>query len=241
MARVTEPLSKMGAKIEGPNGIDRLPLTIQGGALSPIRTTLSVPSAQVKSALLLAALYPQGPSTILEPITTRDHTERMLSFFGAKLTRAGQAINLFPAGELKAQEIDVPGDISSAAFFFVAAAIIPNSKVTVKGVGLNPTRAGILELLERMGASIEVTHVKEDWEPVGDVTVSSSSLKGISVEPGMIPQVIDELPILMVAATQAQGRTTIEGAGELRVKETDRIQSMLTHLSSMGAKIRSEG
>lgn len=241
MARVTQPLIQMGAAIEGPNGIDRLPLTIRGGTLSPIRTTLTIPSAQVKSALLLAGLYARGPSTIAQPIVTRDHTERMLEYFGATLTRAGQSITLVPGGQLQGREVRVPGDISSAAFFFVAAAIVPNSEVTVRGVGLNPTRTGILELLERMGASVEVSGVRHDWEPVGDVTVKSSSLKAISVEPGIVPRVIDELPILMVAATQALGQTIIEGAGELRVKETDRIQSMVTNLSAMGARIRSEG
>lgn len=253
MRRVTEPLGKMGARIEGPFGIDRLPLTIHGGKLRGVETKLPIPSAQVKSALLLAGLYAEGATTVEEPIPTRDHTERMLRYFGASLKQEGSRVTITSQGELSARVLTVPGDLSSAAFFLVGAAILPDSSVTAKGIGLNPTRTGILDLLKQMGASLTVTspHLppsevreargEEQWEPIGDVTVQSSLLHGIQVTPQMIPRVIDELPILMVAATQADGVTVIEGAGELKVKETDRIHSMVTGLTAMGAKIRSEG
>lgn len=244
MGRVTEPLSAMGAQVGGPNGKDRLPLTIQGGALRGIRYALPVPSAQVKSALLLAGLFAQGPTTVVEPAVTRDHTERILKRFGADLAVEGTAVTVRPGTELKGQDLRVPGDISSAAFFLAAAAIVPDSRVTVSGVGLNPTRTGFLELLKRMGAKIEMTchdAVHEEWEPTGNVSVSFSPLAGIVVEKPFIPAVIDELPIFLTVATQAKGQTVVRGAGELRVKETDRIRSMVSGLTALGAKIRSEG
>lgn len=242
MRRVTEPLQKMGAVITGANGPDKLPLTIRGGKLKGMRHTPSVPSAQVKSALLLAGLSAEGPTTVVEPVPTRDHTERMLSFLGASVERRGGEVTVQPHPKLQAKEIEVPGDISSAAFFMVAGAIVPNSSVTIRRVGLNPTRTGLIEQLRKMGAKVQVMpRPGNNWEPVGDIRVESSGLRGIEVDQALIPGMIDELPILMVAASQAEGETRMEGVGELRVKETDRIRSMVAGLSAMGAAIRSEG
>ncbi|MDO8730798.1 MAG: 3-phosphoshikimate 1-carboxyvinyltransferase [Candidatus Omnitrophota bacterium] len=248
MRRVTDPLQEMGAviRIAAGAGGRHLPLTIRGGGLKGIRYTPPVPSAQVKSALLLAGLSAEGPTTVVELVPTRDHTERMLRYMGAKIETAGQGITVEPGGKLRGREIEVPGDFSSAAFFLVAAAIVPGSSVTVRRVGLNPTRTGLLDLLKRMGANIKIAsapsgHRNDELEPIGDVTVSYASLKAVVVEPALIPNIIDELPILMVAATQAEGISRMEGVGELRVKETDRIRSMVAGLSGMGASIRSEG
>ena len=241
MRRVTEPLEKMGAAIRGDHGNDRLPLTIRGGSLRGIRHTLSVPSAQVKSALLLAGCFAQGPTTVVEAVPTRDHTERMLTFLGGQVTRRGSEVTVDPGGTLRGKELEVPGDFSSAAFFLVAAAILQGSSVSIQRVGLNPTRTGLLAILQRMGAHVQTApRPGGAWEPVGEVTVTSAPMRAVTVESSMIPGVIDELPILMVAATQAQGISRLVGVGELRVKETDRIRSMVTGLSSMGARIRSE-
>lgn len=239
MRRVTEPLEKMGASFEGG---DHLPLTVRGGALKGIRYRVPVASAQVKSALLLAGLSAAGPTTVAEPVPTRDHTERMLRFLGARLRAAGTEVTLEPGARLEGRDLDVPGDISSAAFFLVAAAVVPGSTVTARGVGLNPARTGFLDLLRKMGAVVTVTPAPDDgWEPRGDVTVSHRPLRAVRVEPALVPGVIDEIPILMVAATQAEGLSRMEGLEELRVKETDRIQSMVQGLSAMGAKIRADG
>ncbi len=242
MRRVTEPLQKMGAVIRGEKGADRLPLIIRGGGLKGIRHTLAVPSAQVKSALLLAGLSAEGPTTVVEPVPTRDHTERMLSFLGTRVARRGEEVTVEPGSKMQGREIEIPGDFSSAAFFLVAAAIVPGSSVTIRRVGLNPTRTGLLDLLRRMGARVQVIpRPGASWEPVGDVKVESAPLRAVTVEPSLIPGIIDELPILMVAASQANGVSRMEGVGELRVKETDRIRSMVAGLSAMGAGIRSEG
>jgi 3-phosphoshikimate 1-carboxyvinyltransferase len=242
MKRVTAPLSQMGARFEGPKGTDFLPLSVNGGKLKGIRYELPVASAQVKSALLLAGLYAEGPTTVIEPLPTRDHTERMLEYLGAKLTRNGPQITIHPGDPLKARDLRVPGDFSSAAFFLVAGSIVPGSKITVEGVGLNPTRTALLTLLKRMGAEIAIQmHPESGPEPIGDLTVSYRPLKAIEVEPELVPNAIDEIPILTVAATQAEGVTRITGAAELRVKETDRIRSMVAGLSAMGAKIKAEG
>lgn len=255
MRRVTEPLEKMGARITGAGGKDRLPLTIRGGSLRGVRHEMAVPSAQVKSALLLAGLFADQPTTVIEPTGTRDHTERMLSYLGARVTRKGGEVTVEPAAALQARSLEVPGDFSSAAFFLVAAAVVPGSVVTVQRVGLNPTRTALLDVLRRMGAKITVIPAKagikvetdprirgddEEWEPIGEVTVRASELKAVTVEAAAVPALIDELPALMVAATQARGVTRMEGLGELRVKETDRIRSMVQGLSQMGARIRSE-
>ncbi len=238
MRRVTEPLQQMGATFKGQ---EHLPLTIQGGKLSGVRYTLPVASAQVKSALLYAGLFAEGPTTVVESVSTRDHTERILRSFGAELSREGTEITIQPKDKLQGRSLTVPSDFSSAAFFLVAASIVKGSSLTLPGVGLNPSRSGLLELLQRMGAAISAkVTAGQDWEPMGEMTVKTASLKGISIEPEEVPGVIDELPVLMVAATQAEGVTRIEGAGELRVKETDRIKSMVTGLSALGANIRAE-
>lgn len=244
MRRVTEPLTRMGAAFEGG---DHLPLTVRGGKLKGIRYEMPVASAQVKSALLLAGLGADGPTTVVEPLPTRDHTERMLRWMGAKIEIASAPsakqsdITIYP-GPLTARDLRVPGDFSSAAFFLAAASIVPGSRVTVEGVGLNPTRTALLDLLRRMGADLKIQPSSESGpEPIGDITVSARPLKGIEVDPAVVPNAIDELPVLMVAATQAEGVTRLEGVAELRVKETDRIRSMVAGLSSMGACIREEG
>jgi len=238
MRRVTEPLQQMGAKFKGQ---EHLPLTIQGGKLSGVRYALPVASAQVKSALLYAGLFAEGPTTVVEPVSTRDHTERILRSFGAELSRAGTEVTIQPKDKLQGRSLTVPSDFSSAAFFLVAASIVKGSSLTLPSVGLNPSRSGLLELLQRMGAAISAkVTAGQDWEPMGEIHVQTASLKGISIEPEEVPGVVDELPVLMVAATQAEGTTRIEGAGELRVKETDRIKSMVTGLSALGANIRAE-
>lgn len=242
MKRVTGPLSQMGALFEWPRNGEFLPLTVSGGNLKGIRYELPVASAQVKSALLLAGLRAEGPTTIVEPVPTRDHTERMLTYFGVPLIRNGREVTVEPCLKFKGKDLEVPGDFSSAAFFLVAAAIVPGSKITVEGVGLNPTRTALLTLLRRMGADIHEQALEEaGHEPVANLTVSYRPLKGVEVEPELVANAIDEIPILTVAATQAEGVTRIHGVGELRVKETDRIQSMVTGLSAMGAKIRAKG
>ncbi|MBI3322678.1 MAG: 3-phosphoshikimate 1-carboxyvinyltransferase, partial [Candidatus Omnitrophica bacterium] len=186
-------------------------------------------------------LSAKGPTTVVEPFRTRDHTERMLRFLGVPVQGMGVALTINP-GKLQAKPLDVPGDISSAAFFLVAAAIVPGASVTVRGVGLNPVRTGFLDVLRKMGASVTVAPAPDDgWEPRGDVTVSRRPLRALTILPPEVPKVVDELPVLMVAATQAQGRSRMEGLSELRVKETDRIESMLQGLSAMGARIRAEG
>ena len=243
MRRVVEPLEKMGASIRSPQGQkDHLPLTIRGGNLKGIRYTPPVPSAQVKSALLLAGLHAEGPTIVEEPIPTRDHTERMLAYLGADLVVEASRVKLEPGGSLRAKDFDIPGDFSSAAFFLVAAAIVPNSNVTAEGVGLNPTRTKLLDLLERMGARVETVKEPDDaWgEPRGNVTVRHAKLRAVHVPASQVPQLIDELPVFLVAATQAEGQTRIDGVQELRVKETDRIQSMVSGLTAMGADIRVE-
>ncbi|MBI4313885.1 MAG: 3-phosphoshikimate 1-carboxyvinyltransferase [Candidatus Omnitrophica bacterium] len=247
MGRVAKPLRAMGAVITGKEDGNFAPLTIQGGALRGMVHTLEVPSAQVKSAILLAGLYASGQTVVKESILTRDHTERMMVRFGAAVSVIGDISNgrtvaVQSGRELHAQSLDVPGDISSAAFWMVAAAITPGSRLTVKRVGLNPTRTGILDVLKSMGASLGVLVEDPDApEPMGDVTVGYSPLHGTTISETMLPRLIDELPILMVAAAAAEGRTIIENAKELRVKETDRIQSMAQNLTAVGAKMMVEG
>jgi len=251
MNRIARPLTLMGAKIKtSPDG--KLPLEISGGDLSPIDYDSPIASAQVKSCVLLAGLYARnGGTTFREPYLSRDHTERMLINFGAKISSGTSPTDgkfftsISPTEKLTTPgEITVPGDISSAAFFLVAGAIIPDSKLELKNVGLNPTRVGILNVLKRMGANIQVLPHKPAKEsnfsePTGDIIVSfGNSLKAVRIEKKEIPLLIDELPIIAVAATQAQGETIVSGAQELRVKETDRIKSIVTELSRLGAKIK---
>jgi len=246
MSRVDKPLRLMGARITAKKkGKEEYPpLVIRGGKLKGILYRLPVASAQVKSAILLAGLSASGKTRVIESIRTRDHTERMLKTFGANITVDNNSITLIPDRSLKAPGIIyIPGDISSAAFLVVLAIIIPGAKVVIERVGLNPSRCGIINVLKRMGAKIKVIPFKnrktQNFEPMGNLIVTSGKLKAAVVRPFEIPSLIDELPVFMVAACFAEGRTIIKGAGELRFKETDRIASMVTNLISMGADIRS--
>lgn len=241
MKRVTAPLRKMGAHIEGKDDANFAPLKICGGSLKPIIYDSPIPSAQVKSAILLAGLYAKGTTLVREPMKSRDHTERMLKLFGADISLDGLKVSVNESQGLNARDIDVPGDISSAAFFIIAALLLDGSKIILKHVGVNETRTGIIDILRRMGGKIEVKTVKNNWEPVADITVSSSSLQGTTITKEEIPRSIDELPALMIAAAFAKGRTVIKGAGELRVKETDRIESMRDNLKKMGGDLLSDG
>ncbi|MCY4319929.1 MAG: 3-phosphoshikimate 1-carboxyvinyltransferase [Alphaproteobacteria bacterium] len=240
MRRVSEPLSRFGAAFHGRTG-GQLPLTVVGADVPvPIRYELPVASAQVKSAVLLAGLNTPGETVVVEPMPTRDHTERMLRHFGACVQQEeGGVVRLTGEPELTARPISVPGDISSAAFPLVAAAILPDSCVTVTGVGLNPGRIGLLETLREMGAALAVANERvEGGEPVGDITVTWSPLAAVDVPPERVPGMIDEFPILAVAATFAEGTTRMSGLGELRVKESDRLGVMAAGLAACGVEVR---
>ncbi len=243
MGRVIEPLSQMGAAFDASEG-GRLPLTVRGALPAvPISYRLPVASAQVKSAVLLAGLNTPGITTVIEPVPTRDHSERMLRGFGADLSvevesDGTRVIRLVGEAELKPQTIEVPGDPSSAAFFIVAALIVPGSELTIQNVGLNPTRAGIVEVLRQMGGQIEEVNSREvGGEPVADLVVRHSALKGIAVDPAIAPSMIDEFPALFVAAALAEGTTVTTGLEELRVKESDRIAVMAAALTLAGARV----
>jgi len=240
MKRIVEPLCMMGAKISGKSSNSEIypPLVIDGAKLTPIDYRTKVASAQVKSCILLAGLYADGITTVAEPFKSRDHTEKMLDTFGAEVNIEGLSVSVAGNPKLNSHDLLIPSDISSAAFFLVASLLVPNSSLTIKAVGINPTRSGALEILKRMGAKIELRNEKDEFEPIADLYVDSSPLKAITIERDLIPQVIDELPVIMVAATQAEGTTQIKGASELRVKETDRISSMSAGLGKMGADIR---
>jgi len=235
MRRVVEPLSRMGARIDA-SALGTAPLTIHGGStLSGIDYDMPVASAQVKSSLLLAGLYASGRTCVSEPAPTRDHTERMLAGMGYPLQREAGRVCLEGGHALRGIEIDIPADISSAAFFLVGASIAPGSDLVLEHVGMNPTRTGVIDILRRMGADIEV-HAARDvgGEPVADLRVRSAPLQGISIPPELVPLAIDEFPVIFVAAACAQGRTVLTGAEELRVKESDRIQVMADGLSALG-------
>lgn len=242
MRRIIEPLSLMGAEITARPGISgeaHAPLTIHGKRpLKAISYPMPVASAQVKSAILLAGLFTDGKTQVIERIATRDHTEQILRCFGVDVKAQGKTITLTPASLRSPASLVIPGDISSASFFIVAACCVPGSHLVLEGVGLNPTRTGILRVLKRMGGAIDITQEDGSWEKRGRLSVSASSLKAVTVSPEEVPAVIDELPILMVAATRAKGVSRFEGIGELRVKETDRIQSMLEGLTRLGADVR---
>jgi 3-phosphoshikimate 1-carboxyvinyltransferase len=238
MRRVITPLRKLGAEILGREGDTKAPLAIKGRRLTGAAIALEVASAQVKSALILAGLYAEGETTVVEPGPSRDHTERMLTYMGAKLAVAGRTITVTPGATLHAGDVHVPGDISSAAFFMVAGLIVPGSEIVLRDVGVNPTRTGIIDILRQMGGRIELTNEREvAGEPVADIVIKSSTLKGVSVGGDVVVRAIDEFPILAVAATQAEGDTRIEGAEELRVKETDRIRAMTSELTKLGAHV----
>jgi len=239
MKRVTEPLSHMGARIDA-TAQGTAPLLIRGGQrLSGIDYTLPVASAQVKSALLLAGLYAQGATCITEPAPTRDHTERMLRGFGYSVEQNGATVCLTGGGELRATPVDVPADISSAAFFMVGASIAAGSDVTLEHVGINPTRTGVINILRLMGADITLLNERNvGGEPVADIRVRSASLQGVRIPEDQVPLAIDEFPALFVAAACATGETLLTGAHELRVKESDRIQVMADGLQQLGIEAR---
>ncbi|MCA1320735.1 3-phosphoshikimate 1-carboxyvinyltransferase [Bacillus tianshenii] len=239
MKRVTGPLRDMGASIQGNQDGNFTPISIQGGNLKGLKFVSPVASAQVKSAILLAGLQANGRTTVEEPFKSRDHTERMLKAFGVNLEVDGNTISLDGKQELKSDlHIVVPGDISSAAFFLVAGAIVPCSRITLRRVGLNPTRTGILDVLKSMGASLTYSNVTEDGpEPYADITVETSELKGVEISGDIIPRLIDEIPIIALMATQASGTTVIKDAEELKVKETNRIDTVVNELKKLGADI----
>ena len=241
MRRVGQPLESMGADIRGREGGNQAPLAVQGRRLKGTVIGTPVASAQVKSALLLAALTAESPTTVIEPAQSRDHSERMLKAFGADLTVGGEMsrhISVRPGAVLHGQSVVVPGDISSAAFWLVAGALVPNADLTIENVGLNPTRTGILEVLEQMGARIEVLNPRDvAGEPVGDLRVTHGPLKPFQFGEEIMPRLVDEVPILSVAACFCDGESRISGASELRVKETDRLAVMARQLKAMGADI----
>lgn len=238
MGRVIEPLAAMGARFYGRKEGRYLPVTVIGGALKPVHYNTPVASAQLKSALLLGGLYADGWTQVDEPAPSRDHTERMLAAFGAKVEYGPGWARVLGHPRLTGQHINVPGDISSAAFFMVAAAVVPGSDVLIKRVGVNPTRTGIIDVLREMGADLSLEHQgTEGGEPVADIRVRGSKLRGVEIGGPIIPRLIDELPVLAVAALFAGGDTVVRDAGELRLKETDRIAAMTGELRSLGGNI----
>jgi 3-phosphoshikimate 1-carboxyvinyltransferase len=241
MRRVGDPLAQMGACISGRSGGNLAPLAIAGQHLHGASIRTPVASAQVKSAILLAALTAKGNTTVIEPVQSRDHSERMLRAFGADLQVGGPGnteVTVVPGASLRGQEVVVPGDISSAAFWLVAGAITPGADLTVENVGLNPSRTGILDVLQQMEARIEVLNARDvAGEPVGDLRVTHGPLKAFSIGAELIPRLVDEIPVLAVAACCADGVSRVTGAEELRVKETDRLAVMARQLGAMGARI----
>ena len=241
MKRVGAPLAEMGACISGRSGGNLAPLAIAGQQLRGATIRTPVASAQVKSAILLAALTADGPTTVIEPVQSRDHSERMLRAFGAELRVGGPGnteVTLTPGRQLRGQDVVVPGDISSAAFWLVAGAITPGADLTVENVGLNPSRTGILDVLAQMGARIEVLNQRDvAGEPVGDLRVTHGPLQAFEIGAELIPRLVDEIPVLAVAACHASGVSRVSGAEELRVKETDRLAVMARQLGAMGARI----
>ena len=238
MDRVADPLRRMGARISGRHGGRLAPLAIDGGGLRGIAYATPVASAQVKSALLLAGLFADGETAVREPMQSRDHTERMLGAFGAEVVRDGLTTRLRGPQELRGVPLRVPGDLSSAAFLLVAAALVPDSELAVTGVGLNPTRTGVLDVLRMMGAGVAVRDLTDEGgEPVGTVVVKAGRLRGVTIGGDLIPRAIDELPVLAVAAALAEGETVIRDAAELRVKESDRVDALARELGCLGARV----
>jgi len=239
MRRIMEPLQQMGAVFEAEGEGGCPPLVVRGTAgLKPLAYRLPVPSAQVKSAILLAGLFADGITTVDQPVPTRDHTERLLEYFGVPVTRAGTSVSVRGGTLPRARDVDVPGDVSSAAFWLVAAATQPGSSVRVRNLGLNPTRTGILAVLLRMGAKLrEEEQTRGPGEPCGRIEIVGRSLRGTEIGGAEIPNVIDELPVLAVAGALAGGTTVIKDAAELRVKESDRLAVVARHLAAMGADV----
>ncbi len=237
MERIAEPLRRMGANVETTEG--HAPLVVDGAVLRAIDYELPVASAQVKSAVLLAGVQSEGRTTVVEPIPTRDHTERLLERAGARVTRRPTSVSVERAETLRLEEVEIPGDISSAAPFLVAAAIVPGSSLTVHGVGLNPRRTGLLDVLERMGARVAIYNRRSiGGEPAGDIEVSTSDLVGATISAHEVPALVDELPLLAVAASHARGETVVRGASELRAKETDRLEAIVEELRRIGGHVR---
>jgi 3-phosphoshikimate 1-carboxyvinyltransferase len=240
MKRIMEPLQEMGARITSDRGNDCAPLTIRPSYLKGITYHTKVASAQVKSCILLAGLYADGETTVIEPALSRDHTERMLSAFGAKVIRETEKhkATIFSHPKLSGQKIAVPADISSAAYFLAAGLILPDSEITLKDVNINPTRAGILDVIQKMGGNLSIENKRlVSGEEAADLTVRSTSLHGCRIEGDLIPRLIDEIPVIAVVAAFAEGDTLIRDAAELRVKESDRIQSISENLRAMGADL----
>ena len=235
MNRIITPLSMMGADIESNDGF--APLTITGSKLHGIEYNSPVASAQVKSAILLAGLYASSPTTVTEPAKSRDHTELMLKKFGANLTSTKTSVTINPCSELFANDIDVPSDISSAAFFMAAAILVPDSELILENVGINPTRDGIIKVLKDMGANIEIINQTDSFEPVADIKVAYSKLHATCIGGDIIPTLIDELPLLAALASLADGTTVIKDALELKVKESNRIRVMCEELSKLGVDV----
>ncbi|MGI8972623.1 MAG: 3-phosphoshikimate 1-carboxyvinyltransferase [Gaiella sp.] len=238
MGRIADPLSAMGAGIETADG--RLPLGVQGRPLTAISYRLPVASAQVKSAILLAGLYAtEGETTVVEPAPTRDHTERMLEAAGARVVRREESVSVWPADRLELGDVEVPGDISSAAPFVVAATLVPGSELHVHGVNLNPRRTGLITILQRMGANITTYNRRSiGGEPGGDLEIHAAQLVGTTVGPTEVPPAIDELPLFALAAACARGESVLRGAEELRAKETDRIEATVDALRALGVRAR---
>ncbi len=237
MKRVINPLAEMGAEIDSTNN-GYAPLTIHGTKLKAIEYTMPVASAQVKSSILLASLFAEGTTIINEPVASRDHTEIMLNYFGADIKNKDGVITSTPVNELYGRSLEVPGDISSAAFFMVAGLIVPNSHLIIENVGINPTRTGIIDALRAMGGYVEILNERRSGgELVGDIEVKTSQLKATTLEGSIIPRMIDEIPVFAVAALCAEGTTYVKDAEELKVKESNRIATMSTELDKMGAII----
>jgi 3-phosphoshikimate 1-carboxyvinyltransferase len=237
MARIARPLRRMGATVDGRRGGELPPLIVRGGSLQGCALETEVASAQVKSALLLAALSAQGSTSVTEPRLSRDHTERMLQASGVELERSQNTVTVAGGQSPAPLELRIPGDISSAIFLLVAATLIPGSDLTIVDVGLNPTRSGALEVLRRMGARLDIEVIREECgEPVGSVRARASSLEGVAIRGEEIPSLIDEIPALAIAAAHAEGETNVTGASELRVKESDRIAALVAGLEALGAR-----
>jgi 3-phosphoshikimate 1-carboxyvinyltransferase len=238
MKRVVEPLTLMGARIAGRKGGTLAPLAINGGMLRGIDYQSPVSSAQIKSSIMLAGLYADGETSVTEPSLSRDHSERMFRLFGASVVSNDKGVKVQGGVELQAQEVTVPGDISSAAFFMVAALITPGSELLIRNVGVNPSRTGVIDILLAMGGDIQLMDQRDvSGEPVADLLVRSSRLKGISISGSVVPRAIDEFPAICVAAARAEGVTSIRDAKELRVKETDRITAMADNLRKLGITV----
>lgn len=238
MDRIVKPLTLMGARIRGEQGGSLAPLHVEGGNLRGIRYESPVASAQVKSAILLAGLYADGETTVTEPALSRDYTERMLTVFGGAVRRDGLSATVTPRPTLRGQMLSVPGDISSAAFFIVAGLLAPDAEILIENVGVNPTRTGLLDALKMMGADLTIERERmQGGEPVADIRARTSSLRGAEFGGDMIVRMIDEIPILALAAARAEGETVVRDAAELRVKETDRVQTITAELGNLGVRV----